>query len=296
MYSISEALRKIYVDLIKRRSLVRVMPAQEASTLSYSPIFLVGIYRSGTTLVRYVIDSHSQICCPPETDFIVPLSKLTEDVYLSGFKGMGFDEAHVIGRVRDFLIYFYENYARTHQKKRWADKSPSYVDCLDFIAEAFPEAQFIMIYRHPLDQVHSFTRGGTFIHEAIENYLEGDQDIRVGATHYWVEKADQMLLFEKQFPDRCFHLHYEKLCEFPDDVIKSLFEFLNEPFESQVLEFYNHPHDTGKEGGRAISSKGFVKSSGHYKSWPEEIINECSLLAKDTLMVLNNRYSHRQRK
>ena len=49
---------------------------EQMHRLTERPIFLVGIYRSGTTLARYVLDSHSRITCPPETAFMAGLADL----------------------------------------------------------------------------------------------------------------------------------------------------------------------------------------------------------------------------
>lgn len=276
MHPISEYLRRIYKEIVVGRSSVRVVLSQEVSSLDHPPIFLTGPYRSGTTLVRYIIDSHSHICCPPETDFIGALSSLlTEETYRRGFSGMGFDEDHVVQRIREFVIYFFGNYALSKGKGRWADKSPSYVDWLPFIHQLFPEAKFVMIYRHGLDQVNSFTRGGTFMHEALRTqYVEGG-DLLFAASRYWVAQVEKMMDFEANHPDRCFRLTYEELCTNPERCLKALFEFLAEPWEPEVMDFYHFEHDMGKEGGRAISTKGFEISQGHYKTWPQEILQGC---------------------
>ncbi|MEZ4864516.1 MAG: sulfotransferase [Caldilineaceae bacterium] len=286
MASITESVRRIYHDLVLRRAIVRIQPAGKV-TLTEPPIFLVGVYRSGTTLVRYVVDSHSRICCPPESNFLQGLAPLiANQEYRVGLARMGFDDTHTLQKLRELASYFYGNYANSTGKDRWADKTPAYVDYLDFIQQLFPESQFVMIYRHGLDQAHSFTRGGAFARPALASYCQEGEDLRVGAVRYWAEKVAQMMAFEKRFPDQCLRLRYEDLCAEPEAKLRALFTFLHEPWEPQVLEYYRFPHDKGQEDGRAGATRGIFAHESHYHDWSAQLVDSCRPLAEATLVRL----------
>lgn len=286
MATFKEVLRRLYHDLVVRRSVVRVIPATEV-TLKNPPIFLVGPYRSGTTLLRYILDSHSHIACPPESDFLTALSALVNvPAYRHSLKTMGYDREHVLLKLRELAVYFFGNYAASLGKERWADKTPGYIDCLDFILSLFPEAQFVMIYRHGFDQAHSFTRGGTFMRDALQGYVREDEDLRIGAVRYWREKVERMMAFESIHPDKCFRICYEDLCNDPEEKLQALFGFLNEPWEPDVLEFYKFPHDKGNEDGRVMATRGFVVSKGHYGEWSSQLMEICAAIALPALQKL----------
>lgn len=288
MASLKESLRRLYHDLVIRRSSVRVVPAVEHVDAACVPIFLIGVYRSGTTLLRYIVDSHSRICCPPESFFVAALTPLLlEDQYRLGLLRMGFDEEHVLQRIRSFCSYFFSNYAASHRKPRWADKSPSYVDHLDSLNRIFPGARFIMIYRHGFDQAHSFTRGGTLMRAALEGYCQSGEDLRVGAVRYWREKVEIMMQFEQSHPDQCMRIQYEDFCEHPEARAKRVFEFIGEEWEPQVLEFYRFQHDKGAEDGRVLTTRGFSPSRGHYEKWPAELRKRGLEIALPPLASLN---------
>lgn len=276
MASKSETIRRLYGDLVKRRARVRVSPAVEPQ-LTAEPIFLTGIYRSGTTLLRYVIDSHSSIACPPESDFMAHLDALWSDERSrEGLAGLGFDREHVHQQLRRFAGYFFEGYAHSKGKPRWADKSPRYVDHLPFLAELFPEARFIILHRHPLDQIHSATRGGsTFPAALVEWAGTADGDPRISAAGYWSEKTRNILTFVDTHPERTFTLRYEEMCESPETTLPALFEYVGEPWEPGVLEFYRFEHDRGMEDGRAAATRGFALSTGKWQAWDPAIVDEC---------------------
>jgi hypothetical protein len=54
------------------------------------------------------------------------------------------------------VSFYFETYRQSKGKRRWADKTPHYVMCLDFVEELYgPSCQYLMIYRHPFDVAES---------------------------------------------------------------------------------------------------------------------------------------------
>jgi hypothetical protein len=250
----------------------REIVAPEKRTRGERPIFVIGVHRSGTTLVRLILDSHSRIACPPESFFLLPESRLLSDEKaLEGLLAMGFKREHVVARTREHLAYFFEMYAASHQKPRWADKTPSYVDCLDFIDEVFPDAQYVFVYRHGLDSACSIA--------PIQNIAETEPHIAAcggdrwaGAARYWATQTGVMRSFAARHPGRVHELFYEKLMAEPEQETRALFAYLGESFEPQVLKFHEQPHDqwAGLQDPYAIASKGFQPNVGRWQSEPPE--------------------------
>ena len=283
----TETLRRVYHDLIVRRSMVKVVQAKSFDDLSDPPVFIIGVYRSGTTLLRYILDSHSQFCCPPESDFILPLTELLEGQREpASLEAMGFDEAHVVQKLREVISYFFMNYAQSVQKKRWVDKTPSYVNCLGSLKKIFPEARFLMLYRHGLDQAHSMTRGGSFKRSVIDDDCQPNEDLRIGACRYWARQVNTMLEFEAAHPEACFRILYEELCGDSQPVLEKAFEFLEEPFEPQVLNYGDYQHTVGKEDGRALSAKKIQSASSHFAEWDPSLRQSCLEICNPALNAL----------
>lgn len=284
MATLKEALRRVYHELVHRRARVRISAPALATSAGPPPIFVLGVYGSGTTLLRYVLDSHSRICCPPESDFLSPLAHLAADARsLQGLDAMGFDEEHLLLKLRELALYFYSGYAASWDKPRWADKTPVYVDHADFLLRLFPDAQFIHIHRHGLDQAHSFTRGGTHSRRVLTGYERPGEDPRLGCLRYWSEKIERLLAFQEEHPERCFRLGYEALCKDPEGQLRPLFEFLGEDWEPEVLEFHTRPHDKGNEHGRVLATRGFEASRDHFHDWPPELLAAAAPIAEPML-------------
>ncbi|HEY6932722.1 MAG TPA: sulfotransferase [Marmoricola sp.] len=278
--SVKAKARQVYAELVRGRSRVRVVPAVEPNA-SEPPVFLVGAYRSGTTLVRFLMDSHPRIACPPETiimNYLDPLASAPRS--LERLEGLGFDRDHVLSATRRYVSYFYESYAASCGKPRWADKSPENVWHLEFLADLFPDAQFVLIVRHVLDQVHSHVMTPHDLKSRLADYglSEGD-DIRVCAARYWRAAVRAQLTFRAAHPDACHLLRYEDLCAAPEARTREILDFLGERWDASVLEYYKKDHDFGKSDNKAKLSRGIALSTGGYGQWDRDVVERIQSIA-----------------
>lgn len=266
----------------------REIVAPEVRTATERPIFVIGVHRSGTTLVRLLLDSHSRIACPPESFFLLPEQALLADAKaLEGLLAMGFTREHVIARQRAHVAYFFEMYAASKGKPRWADKTPSYVACLDFIETLFPDAHYVMVYRHGLDAACSIARIPD-IHDVDAHEAACGGDRFAGAARYWATQCAAMRAFEAAHPGRCHALFYERLNAEPEAETRKLLAFLGETFEPAVLAFHEQPHDrwAGLQDVKAVASKGFEPNLGTWRAEPPERIRAMRAQADPMLKEL----------
>jgi hypothetical protein len=269
---IKQVLRRLYADMVKRRTSVRIQTPSESVSCD-NPIFVIGMFRSGTTLVRYLLDSHSQIACPPESRFMIHLKPWISDIRCQGgLAALGYDREHIRSRIRSIVSYFMENYASSKQKSRWADKTPEYIDCVDFLQELYPQAKFILLFRNPMDQIYSNVNSGLGAADRLADFLvEGATDMDAGAK-YWNDKAKRIFDFESRHPQSCHRLLYEDLCDQPDTELKRLFEFLDCEYEPSVLEYYRFDHDFGAEDGKVSTTRKIKRSSSSPKDWDPAVL------------------------
>jgi len=138
--------------------------------------FIVGSPRSGTTLLRLMLDSHPQLAIPPETGFLPPAlgslfgsderqrHSFSEAIInfppdAPGWQDFGIEpdafmsELQMITpfHVDEAIRCFYRMYAARFRKDRWGDKTPSYGRHMRAIERVLPEACFIHIIRDGRD-------------------------------------------------------------------------------------------------------------------------------------------------
>lgn len=255
-------------DLLFGRPRIKVINRSPQDSLCSKPIFIIGTFRSGTTLLRYIIDSHSNICCPAESKFLEPLSQLHDLKRCKrAFDFMGFDESYVKKEIKSLADNFFCTYMMAHNKTRWADKTPEYVRILDFIEWLYgPNCQYILIYRNGLDVANS-------MHETELERFGPDQSLDY-AYRYWAHDTQIMADWEDRYPSRCFSLNYESLTSNLTEVLQSMFDFLEEPWDDQVLQWYSKGHDRGDEDIKARRQRGIKISFENFKSWPPETISK----------------------
>ena len=133
--------------------------------------FVVGMNRSGTTLLRMMLDAHPELTIPPETHFVPDLIQATKRRGATPEDAMGaiashrewgdfgFSDEEMLARLRALprlepgpaVRSFYEAYAERAGKPRWGEKTPNYVSKMRQIQRFLPEARFVHVIRDGRD-------------------------------------------------------------------------------------------------------------------------------------------------
>jgi hypothetical protein len=189
------------------------------------PIFVIGSPRSGTTLLRLILDSHPRISCGEETHFLRDLEAIVGrnwDLVAT----YGLDREWWLSRIRALYADFQAEVLSRSGKARWAEKDPTYTLHLAFIEELFPSAVYVHLLRDGHDVVASFRdRWG---------YKSAARAARTEWARY-VEAARQL---QGRLPaERFLELRYEELVTDPVVQGQRLFTFLGEDWDPAVLDF-----------------------------------------------------------
>lgn len=199
-----------------------------------APIFLVGCQRSGTTMLRLVLDSHSRISCGPETRFLTDLQRIVGRDW-ERLARFGFERDDWLRRIADFFGGIHTDYASGRGKARWADKTPLYALAIPFVTEVFPDAQIVHVIRDGRDVVVS--------HRKRFGYWSAVKCVVKWPRYIHTARAAGRSLP----PDRYHELRYEEAVREPEKALRGLFEFLGEPWEPEVLEYSDKQHDVAQK-------------------------------------------------
>ncbi len=237
------------------------------------PIIIGGFYRSGTTLVRRLLDSHSRIHCGPEVKFFKDFygDYIQDDLHhvrlFSTLSTLGLAEGEILSIFGRAFVESHELAARKAGKIRWADKNPENVLYLKQWSQLLPGGfVFIQIVRNPLDALASLKEIG--FHKSVPAAF-GDK------VHLLKKFLDEGRIYTEQHPETSLTLCYEDIVRAPKDTLEYLFSWLGEIFEPKILEqFFLPERGDGIEDPKVkMMNNVHARSIGrwHQDLTPEEI-------------------------
>jgi protein-tyrosine sulfotransferase len=199
------------------------------------PVFVVCGARSGSTLLRFVLDAHPDLACPPET--LLPglcaqmssVGSLLAGTPLSGPKADQDVPDTVLADIRQAVGSLVGPYLQRRGKQRYCDKSLGTAQHASLLARVWPDAKFICVYRHPMDVIASGIEACPWGLNGygFDSYIAGNPGNAVLAlARFWSDTATAILSVEERFPIRCQRVRYEDFVADPENVADQIFRFL----------------------------------------------------------------------
>jgi hypothetical protein len=204
------------------------------------PVFVLCNGRSGSTLLRFVLDAHPDLACPPETNLpglcaqLATVWSLIAGAPLSANRGDEPPEIPqaAISGVRDTMDRLIGSYLARRGKKRYCDKSLGAARYAELLLKVYPQARFICLYRHPMDVIASGVEACPWGLNGygFDPYIAATPGNTVMAlASFWADNVRAALAVEERFPGTCFRLRYEDLVADPEATAAALFSFLGVP-------------------------------------------------------------------
>lgn len=224
-----------------------------ASGNNAQPIFILGIPRSGTTLVEQIISSHSRVFAAGE------LMALTDAVLNSKWQSSE-DRSEIFGNVRSAYL---ARLARISDAPVITDKMPSNFQWVGFILNAFPEARMVHLKRDPAAVCWSIFK--TYFPSKGLGFTFDLEDL----ARYYKLYEDLMAFWERKFPGRIHHLGYEALTENQEEESRKLLAYLELDWEDAVLDFHKTERSVRTVSNAQVRNKMYTGSSNQWKAYEE---------------------------
>jgi hypothetical protein len=249
--------------------------AKRAGRPKVKHVFVVSPARSGSTLLRYLLDAHPEIAGPAELNLSALLLHAA-DTWHRAHEGLdttdpgAADQSPAAPALSPAALRWASktvneimtDLARTAGASVFVDKSLTTVDQVNVVASCFPKAYYIFLYRYPLDMIASGIEASRWGFNAFgfAPYIGATPgNFVAGLGNYWIDKVSRMLQFERTCEVAHARIYYELLCDDPVTTMSDLFAFLGlPPVDGIVEQAFRSDHAVGP-GDYKIN---FTKSIG----------------------------------
>ena len=216
------------------------------------PIFIVGLPRSGTTIVEQIISSHSKVTGAGELSFAAQFGAAIAN---------GFTEAN-----KDSLLNFRKKYLIKLKNVASGnfivtDKMPQNFHFIGLLAAAFPEAKIVNVKRNPTAvcwanyKQYFSLRGMGYCYELDD------------CISYYKLYANLMEFWEMKLPNRIYNIDYERLTTNQDDETKKLIQHLDLDWENKCLSPQNNERSVATASNMQVRQAVYQGSSEQWKKY-----------------------------
>ena len=234
--------------------------AKNQTSDTYQPIFICGMFRSGSTLAEQILASHPKMTAGGELEFFVrhiasELSPFPNNVSL-----LTKNKLKNVGKLyQQYIIQ------RFPEADKVTDKRPDNFLYLGLIKAIFPHAKIIFTQREPLDNFLSVY----FQHLSPSmNYATDLPNI----AHYYSQQNRLMDHWKSLFPDSIYTLNYDELISRPEDKIKEMLNFLGLEWNADCLNFYQLDNTVKTASVLQVRQPLYKTSSGRWKNYETQLL------------------------
>lgn len=204
-----------------------------ANDYDFSPIFIIGMFRSGTTLMEQVLSGHSQVSCAGEVSYFDQVLSRSPIRSLLSF-----------ATKEDFLRLAtgYKNLLKSRNLNASGlvtDKRPDNFLYVGVIKKVFPHAKFIYMNRHPIDNALSI------YFQNLNDVLSYSHDL-IDIGHYILQQRKLMTYWKSIFPSDIIEVSYDRFVQEQTKITSDVLRFCRLDWSDACLNFHqsNNPVST----------------------------------------------------
>jgi tetratricopeptide (TPR) repeat protein len=235
-----------------------------------APIFVLGLPRSGSTLLEQILASHSRVEGTSELPY---LQQVANSLSRNRADGVNYPEAvrELSGEHFQTLGHDYLELARLNRTEgtpRFVDKMPNNFPAVGFIHLIFPNAKIIDARRHPLDACvgcyrQLFAKGQSFTYDLTD----------IG--EYFLQYQRMMDHWHEVLPGRVLTVQHEEVVHDLDTQVRRILDYCELPFEDACLNYYETDRPIRTASSEQVRRPVYTDSLGfwrHYETHVDELV------------------------
>jgi len=225
------------------------------------PIFICGMFRSGSTLVEQILAAHPKLTAGGEREFFIRLVESSLSPYPSSVLSTELEKFNVIAQ--DYLNELEDTFPEADYI---IDKRPENYLFVGLIKILFPKARFIYTERNFLDNCLSvyFLRLGNRMNYSLD---------LLDTAHYYNMQSQLMNFWQTKYSHSIHTINYDELIKQPKHEISQLLQFLNLGWDEDCLNFHKIKNTVKTASVWQVRKPLYSTSSGRWKNYKEYIPN-----------------------
>lgn len=236
-------------------------------------VFIGGAGRSGTTLLRAMLDAHPRVSCGPELKLVPAICTLRDQWWQAmghDLSAAGVDESKLDAAVKAFVSTLLQAMVPDPSGVRIAEKTPHNLLHMAMLGRLFPRARFVHIVRDGRAVAASLVRQA-WADPATGQPVWYCQDAASGAR-YWSQVVGTVREQAAEVPGRYLELRYEDLVRAPRGTMARLLAFLGEAWDEAVLRHHDQVRISSLESSSAAVAQPIATAA--VDRWREELAPE----------------------
>jgi hypothetical protein len=264
------------------------------------PLIVLGVRRSGTTLLRVMLDRNRALAVPDESYFVPQLARrhrgrVDPGAFVDDLRRLptlvewGLSPDAVSARLREgmttgeAIVAVFDAYAAERGKTRWGDKTPLYMQYLPLLERLFPAAAYVHLVRDGRDAAMSFLEVPAGIMTAGWGH---PRDAAGFAAQWATEVRAARAVGERVGAERYLEVRYEALVASPGEELRRICDFADLEYDDAMLGYVGQTESARKEHQRRLDEPPRVGVRDWRTEMPPEDVAAFESIAGDLLRDL----------
>jgi tetratricopeptide (TPR) repeat protein len=231
-----------------------------------SPIFVIGLPRSGSTLIEQILASHSLVEGTSELPYV---TRIVRSLNRNRADGINYpkavdelDNRHFVAMGQDYINF--SQMHRTEGRQYFIDKNPNNFPAVGLIHLMLPNAKIIDARRHPMDACFSgyrqlFAKGQPFTYDLTD----------IG--EYYLQYQRMMDHWHEVLPGRVLTVQYEEVVTDFENQVRRLLDYCGLPFEEDCLNFYDTDRPIRTASSEQVRQPIYTQSLGRWRQYEQHL-------------------------
>ncbi len=251
------------IDVFRTRT-EGVLPSSSKQAARVAPLFICGMFRSGSTLIEQVLSAHPLVTPGGELDFLIRLAAEKLAPFPASVANL--DPVRDAEFAEQYRAHVAQLFPQGVKGSYITDKRPDNFLLIGFIKRLFPEAKIVHTTRHPVDNGLS-----VYLQHLVHQVAPYASDL-VDIGHYYGEYRRLMTHWKALYPESIYDFDYDEFVRSPKPALERLFAFLGLDWDDNALNFHQQKNTVKTASYWQVRKPLYSSASGRWRNYQGNLV------------------------